>query len=92
MGILAWVILGLVAGLIADFVLKAGLGIVATIVLGIVGALVGGFVSHQILGLGDVTGAQLHEHRHRGDRRDRRHRDRPARDGQSFVQGLTSDG
>ena len=57
MGILAWVALGLVAGLIADYVLKTGLGIVPTIVLGIVGALVGGFVSHQILGLGDVTGS-----------------------------------
>lgn len=56
MGILAWVALGLVAGLIADYVLKTGLGVVATIVLGIVGALVGGFVSHQILGLGDITG------------------------------------
>lgn len=59
MGILAWVILGLIAGLIADYVLKTGLGIVATIILGIVGALVGGFVSHQILGLGDITGVNL---------------------------------
>ena len=56
MGILAWVALGLVAGLIADYVLKTGLGIVATIALGIVGALVGGFVSHQLLGLGDISG------------------------------------
>ena len=59
MGILAWLVLGLVAGLIADFVLKTGLGIVATIILGIVGALVGGFVSHQLLGLGDITGVNI---------------------------------
>jgi uncharacterized membrane protein YeaQ/YmgE (transglycosylase-associated protein family) len=49
----------LVAGLIADFVLHTGLGIVATIALGIVGALVGGFVSHQVLGLGDITGVNF---------------------------------
>lgn len=54
MGIIAWVVLGLVAGLIARALVKddpAG-GIIATIVVGIVGALGAGFIA-QALGVGD---------------------------------------
>jgi uncharacterized membrane protein YeaQ/YmgE (transglycosylase-associated protein family) len=60
MGILTWVLLGLVAGLLAEFLMpgKAKGGIVVTIVLGIVGALLGGFLSSQFLGV-DVTGFNL---------------------------------
>ncbi len=46
MGILAWLILGLIAGAIAKMILpgRANFGWIATICLGIVGALVGGFL------------------------------------------------
>lgn len=56
MGILAWIILGLIAGAIAKAIYpgKQGGGIVATTLLGIVGALVGGFVGNALFGTGEV--------------------------------------
>ena len=47
MGILAWVVLGLIAGAIARAIYPGhqGLGIIGTMVLGIIGAVVGGFVA-----------------------------------------------
>ena len=60
MGLLAWVLICLVAGCIAQSVRGGGSGIglrglVMTTLLGVAGALVGGFVS-VALGYGDVTG------------------------------------
>ncbi|MGH2995052.1 MAG: GlsB/YeaQ/YmgE family stress response membrane protein [Gaiellaceae bacterium] len=54
MGIIGWIILGLLAGFIAKAVLPGedpG-GIIATTLLGVAGALVGGFIA-QALGFGD---------------------------------------
>jgi uncharacterized membrane protein YeaQ/YmgE (transglycosylase-associated protein family) len=49
MSILAWLVVGLIAGFLASKVVnKAGSGVVMDIVLGIVGALVGGFVFNAI--------------------------------------------
>ena len=58
--IIAWIILGGLAGWIAGMLVPGdeGLGVLGTIVLGIVGALVGGFISTR-LGFGDVTGFNL---------------------------------
>jgi len=59
MSIIAWILLGLVAGWLAgQFMRGGGYGIVGDIVLGIVGALVGGFLSGALLGL-DVTGFNI---------------------------------
>ena len=60
MGFIAWIILGLVVGVIAKFLMpgKDPGGIIITILLGIAGAFVGGFVSTQ-LGFGSVTGFDL---------------------------------
>jgi len=56
MGIIAWIVLGLIAGWLAGQVMKGGgYGLVGDIVLGIVGALVGGFLASTLLGL-DVNG------------------------------------
>lgn len=61
MGLLTWILVGLVAGLIAEFLLGGGpggmglRGLVITVVLGVVGAIIGGFISTR-LGYGDVTG------------------------------------
>jgi len=56
MGILAWIVFGLIAGAIAKFLMpgESPGGILMTIVLGIVGAVVGGFIG-QWTGLGDVN-------------------------------------
>ncbi len=46
MGIIAWIVLGLIAGAIARAIYPGhqGLGIIGTMVLGVVGAFVGGFL------------------------------------------------
>ena len=54
MGILAWVVLGLIAGALAKLIYPGdqGGGIFATIGLGILGALLGGWIGNNILGVG----------------------------------------
>ena len=54
MGIIAWIVLGLLAGLLAKAILPGdqGGGLIVTSVLGILGAIVGGFVA-RALGFGD---------------------------------------
>ena len=60
MGILAWIILGLVAGFIGSkLVNKTGEGLIMDIVLGVVGAVVGGFL-FSLFGAGGVTGLNLY--------------------------------
>ena len=44
MDILTWLIVGLVAGVLASLVVGSGYGIIGDIVVGIVGAFIGGFV------------------------------------------------
>ena len=59
MSILAWIVLGLVAGWLAGLIVRGGgYGLIGDIILGIVGALVGGFLSSALLGV-DVTGFNL---------------------------------
>nr|WP_295832211.1 GlsB/YeaQ/YmgE family stress response membrane protein [uncultured Azospirillum sp.] len=59
MGIIAWIILGLIAGFIASKIVNnSGQGIVMDIVLGIVGALVGGFLVSIVGGAG-ITGFNI---------------------------------
>ena len=57
MGIISWIVFGLLAGILAKFVMPGddGGGFVKTTVLGVGGALVGGFIGTR-LGFGDVTG------------------------------------
>ena len=60
MSIIAWIVLGLIAGFIASkLVNKTGEGLVLDIGLGILGAVVGGFVFNQ-LGAAGVTGFNLY--------------------------------
>ncbi|HTU24901.1 MAG TPA: GlsB/YeaQ/YmgE family stress response membrane protein [Pirellulales bacterium] len=60
MGIVAWLVLGLIAGFIASrLVNKQGAGMSMDIVLGIVGAVVGGFIA-QFAGFAGVTGFDLY--------------------------------
>lgn len=56
MSILAWIVLGLIAGFIGSKIVnKAGEGFLMDIALGIVGALVGGFI-FRAFGASGVTG------------------------------------
>jgi uncharacterized membrane protein YeaQ/YmgE (transglycosylase-associated protein family) len=59
MGILAWIVLGLIAGLLASAVMRGGgFGIIGDIIVGVVGALIGGFL-FSALGSTGVTGFNL---------------------------------
>jgi uncharacterized membrane protein YeaQ/YmgE (transglycosylase-associated protein family) len=60
MSVLAWIILGLIAGFIASKIVNAsGQGLLLDIVLGIVGAVVGGYLFTAI-GATGVTGFNLY--------------------------------
>jgi uncharacterized membrane protein YeaQ/YmgE (transglycosylase-associated protein family) len=61
MGVLSWIIFGLIAGGIAKYLLpgKDPGGCLATMLLGIAGALIGGFLGTHIFDWGTVTGFDL---------------------------------
>jgi uncharacterized membrane protein YeaQ/YmgE (transglycosylase-associated protein family) len=60
MGIIAWLVLGLISGFIASkLVNKTGEGLVMDIILGIVGAFVGGFIFTHFFGANGVTGLNI---------------------------------
>ena len=60
MSVLAWIVLGLIAGFIASKVVnKTGEGLIMDIVLGIVGAVVGGWLFTR-LGYAGVTGFNIY--------------------------------
>jgi uncharacterized membrane protein YeaQ/YmgE (transglycosylase-associated protein family) len=58
MGVLAWIVVGLIAGWLAGMVVKGGgFGVIGDIVVGILGALLGGYLAYVVFGLSDaVTG------------------------------------
>jgi uncharacterized membrane protein YeaQ/YmgE (transglycosylase-associated protein family) len=60
MGIIAWIVVGLIAGALAKLIMPGDDpgGIIVTILLGIVGAFVGGFVVNLLGGAG-VSGFNL---------------------------------
>lgn len=51
MGIISWIVVGLIAGWLAGMVMKGGgYGVIGDIILGIIGAVVGGFLASTFLG------------------------------------------
>lgn len=60
MGILAWIVFGLLAGVVAKFIMpgKDPGGFIVTILLGIAGAVIGGFIG-TLIGFGSVSGFDL---------------------------------
>ena len=62
MGIISWIVVGAIAGILAGFFVSGdeGLGIIGRILLGIVGAVVGGFIAGLLLPGSDyITGINL---------------------------------
>ena len=56
MSIIAWIVLGLLAGWIASMIMgSGGYGVVGDIIVGIIGALIGGFITGPLFGI-DVSG------------------------------------
>ncbi|OQY60193.1 MAG: hypothetical protein B6245_02760 [Desulfobacteraceae bacterium 4572_88] len=60
MGILSWIILGLIVGVLAKWIMpgKDPGGLIVTILIGIAGAFVGGFIS-SFLGFGSFRGFDI---------------------------------
>jgi uncharacterized membrane protein YeaQ/YmgE (transglycosylase-associated protein family) len=59
MSIIAWIVLGAIAGYLAGFLVQGdeGLGVIGHIVLGIVGAWVGGFLASVLFNTKPIDGA-----------------------------------
>ena len=61
MGILAWIVVGLIAGVLAKIAMPGpdpG-GVILTVVIGIAGAVVGGLILNAVLGRPGLTGFDL---------------------------------
>lgn len=60
MGLLSWIVFGLIAGAIAKFLMpgKDPGGCIITIIVGVIGAVLGGFLATQ-LGYGGISGFDL---------------------------------
>ena len=61
MGILSWIIVGLIAGWLAGKVMRGGgYGLIGDIIVGVVGGLLGGFLGTQVLHIpADVNGINI---------------------------------
>ncbi len=61
MGILAWIVVGLIAGWLAGELMRGGgYGLIGDIIVGIVGALLGGFLASALFGVANpLTGINI---------------------------------
>jgi uncharacterized membrane protein YeaQ/YmgE (transglycosylase-associated protein family) len=59
MNLIAMIIVGLIAGVVASWIMKAKTGILTDIILGVVGAVVGGWLTSLLLGVNLVGGFDL---------------------------------
>ena len=60
MSIIAWIVLGLIAGWLAGQIMRGGgYGLVGDIVLGVLGALIGGWITGAVLGRDMVNGFNI---------------------------------
>lgn len=61
MGILSWIVVGLIAGWLAGELMRgSGFGLLGDIIVGIVGALIGGFLASALFGLAaPMTGINI---------------------------------
>jgi uncharacterized membrane protein YeaQ/YmgE (transglycosylase-associated protein family) len=58
-GIIAWIVLGAIAGFITNLIMGSREGVIGTVLLGIIGAVIGGFLAGRVLGVADVTGINV---------------------------------
>ena len=59
MGLIAWIVVGAIAGFLATQITGSREGLLMMVVLGIVGGLVGGFVATSILKIGGLDGINI---------------------------------
>jgi uncharacterized membrane protein YeaQ/YmgE (transglycosylase-associated protein family) len=59
MSIIAWIVIGLLAGWLAGMVMHGGYGLIGDLILGVLGAIIGGWVTGLIFGRDMVTGFNI---------------------------------
>jgi uncharacterized membrane protein YeaQ/YmgE (transglycosylase-associated protein family) len=59
MGFIAWIVVGAIAGWIANQVMGSREGLVMMVILGIVGGLVGGWLAANVFKMGTVDGINI---------------------------------
>jgi len=59
MGFIAWIVVGAIAGFLANQVMGSREGLLMMVVLGIVGGLVGGFLATSVFKVGSVNGINI---------------------------------
>lgn len=59
MGLIATIVVGLIAGLLASWIMEAKTGILVDLILGVVGSILGGWLSSLLLGVDLVSGINL---------------------------------
>lgn len=59
MSLIAWIVVGAIAGFLANLVMGSHEGLIMMVILGIVGAVAGGYVAQNVLKLGSVTGINI---------------------------------
>jgi uncharacterized membrane protein YeaQ/YmgE (transglycosylase-associated protein family) len=59
MGFIAWIVVGAIAGFLANTIMGSREGLLMMVVLGVVGGIVGGFIATSILKIGSVNGINV---------------------------------
>lgn len=59
MGLIATIIVGLIAGLLASWLMKAKTGMLVDLILGVVGGILGGWLSSLFLGVNLMSGINI---------------------------------
>jgi len=60
MGLLAWLVVGIVAGWLAGMVMGKGFGLIGNVVVGVIGALIGGWLASAVFNIENaVSGFNL---------------------------------
>ena len=59
MGLLATIVVGLIAGWLASLIMKTNTGLLTELILGVVGAVVGGWIASLLTGVDMVTGINI---------------------------------
>ncbi|WP_297802608.1 GlsB/YeaQ/YmgE family stress response membrane protein [uncultured Brevundimonas sp.] len=57
-GFIAWIIIGIVAGWLAEKIMKRDHGLLTNLVVGVIGALLGGFLANNVFGF-DASGSWI---------------------------------
>ena len=58
LGIIGWIVIGIVAGWLAEKVMGRSHGLVTNLIVGVIGALLGGFIASNLMGI-DVGGFNI---------------------------------